>query len=320
MTPVPKISYVMPLRTRLEFTTNALPTILMHSTREHEVILVLDKCTYRHELARRPALYGTDLTHHDSAFADDQRAREKVYRWIDGHQKLLDEHRVRVLDFHGDETHWTGGLRAAGAMNMGIRASTSDWTAVFGDEDLVFARGWDAALWGALWDRDPMRTASLPVMVMPHVEESFPEPLAADWIHAQRGRCCHQLSYPIAPEYAQLWGGRITYDGFERFVEVAKQSGVHEERCGERRLCHWVPMLMHKDLFWSVGGYPTADAASCSFDITFDDALGRAGIVKRMPLDHMILHAKHFCYLSDEVDRLWGDEWQLGEIQKRMIP
>jgi len=316
---IPKMAYVMPLRVRLQFTTNALPSLITHASREHEVIIVLDKCPAEYEFTRRKAMYPvTDIT---SLVRDDRLGREKVYRWIDSHKALLDEHHVKILEFHGDERCWTGGLRAAGAMNAGVRAASSDWVLAFGDEDCVFTKGWDVAMWEAIRGRDPMKYVSTPVMVMPRVhEEGFPSPPDAAWIHAQRQRCCHQLTYPLAREFGELSSGRIPLDAFMRFAATARLDGTHEESCGERQMCHWVPLLMHKSLFWSVGGYPVTDAAACSFDLVLDDALRERGVKKRMPLDHFILHAKHFAFLSEEIDRAWGDPELLATIQKRMIP
>jgi hypothetical protein len=315
--PVPKMTYVLPLRSRLTFTFNSLPSIILHASREHEIIIVIDRCLLEHEIKARPAVYpdgGGRL------LVDDQTDREHMYRWFDSHQKLLAEHHVRVMDFHGDERCWTGGLRAATAMNMGMASSTTDWVVVFGDEDLIFMKNWDVAMWGVLHDRDPMRYVATPVMVTPGQYDPLPE-LTPDWIHAQRARCCTQLTYPLSTEYASsLASGRLSYEAFERFAEIGAQAGVRDEACGERSMCHWVPLIMHRKLFDQAGGYPTTDYAASSYDLVFDGKLQSMGITKRMPLDHMILHAKHFAYFSDEVDREWADATWLDRIQKRMIP
>ena len=310
---VPKIAYVLPLRTRLQFTTNALPSLIRHSSMPHEIILVLDKTPYEYEVLRRKEVYAREDV--PRLLSEDQKEREKVYRWIDSHRALLDEHGIKVLEFVGDESRWTGGLRAAAAMNMGTGASSADWIATFGDEDCVFMQDWDKALWSALKDHDPMQYVSLPVMVMPQLREPYPEAVSPSWIHAQRSGCCHQLTFPLAKkDTLSLTGGRLSYGSFLKFVDLATMGGCVNERCGDRRMCHWVPMLMHRKLFERVGGYPTTDQAASSFDLVFDDALRALGVTKRMPLDHMILHTKHYVHISDELDAVWGDKDLLASI------
>jgi hypothetical protein len=315
---VPKMTYAIPLRRRLTFTLNALPTVILNASREHEIILMLDKCPLEHEFRRRPDQHTGDTT---ASIAADLSDRNRVYRWIDSHQKLLDEHHVKVMEFHGDERHWTGGLRSGAAMNMAVRASALDWILCFGDEDCIFLPNWDVALWSAICDRDPLKHVALPVMVMPGLADPYPDPLTSEWIHAQRERCCHTLTYPIRREYAHDAAiGRIDIKAFERFAELAKQPGVHEEECGERRICHWVPLLMHRQLFENVGGYPVSDHSAKSYDIHFDDALrDRCGARKRMPLDSMLLHAKQFVRISDEIDRVWGDAELLQKLGSAVL-
>ena len=84
---VPMMTYVMPLRSRLQFTTNALPSILRHSSRQHEIILVLDKTPYEHEVTRRTDAYRREDV--PRLLSTDQADREKMYRWFDAHRKPL---------------------------------------------------------------------------------------------------------------------------------------------------------------------------------------------------------------------------------------
>ena len=309
---VPRMTYVLPLRSRLQFTTNALPSLVRHSAGTHEIILVLDKTPYEHELTRRTDAYPREDV--QRLLHADQAGRESVYRWIDAHRPILDEHGIQVMEFMGDERRWTGGLRAAAAMNMGMKAATSEWVATFGDEDLVFMKNWDLAMWNALRDHDPMQYVALPVMVTSQLRDPYPN-LTPSWIHAQRGSSCHALTFPVARQHTlSLTNARLSYESFLRFFEMAKMTGCVNERCGERRMCHWVPMVMHRKLFDRVGGYPTSDQAACSYDLVFDDALRSLGVTKRMPLDHMILHTKHYVHFNDDADREWGDTALLASI------
>ena len=322
-TDVPRMTYVLPLRNHLTFTANSLPSIILNSSREHEIIIVLDKCPFEYEFNRRNV--GADgrtigCRTLEEAVSDDREVREDVYRWFDAHQKVLDEHHVRVLDFHGDERCWTGGLRAGSAMNMGMREATADYVVVFGDEDLLFMPGWDRAMWDALKDHDPMRTVALPVLTVTGVCDPYPFAFTPEWIHAQRKRLVNHLAYPVVESDFNLLSGRFPLENFAKFVAIAKQAGCVEEMAGVRGICHWVPLIMHRKLFDQIGGYPTGDNAAFGYDIVLDDTLAALGVKKRMPLDHMMLHTKFFAFMSDEVDRVWGDPASLARIQKRMIP
>jgi hypothetical protein len=309
---VPRMTIVLPLRSRLQFTTNALPSLVRHSSRAHEIILVLDKTPYEYELTRRSDVYPRDDI--PRLISTDKSERENVYRWIDAHGSLLDKHGIQVMEFMGDERRWTGGLRAAAAMNMAMKAATSDWVLTFGDESLFFMKNWDLAMWTALRDHDPMQFVALPVMVTSQLRDPYPN-LTPSWIHAQRGSSCHQLTFPLARQHTlSLTSGRLSYESFLRFFEMGKMTGCVNERCGDRRMCHWMPMVMNRKLFDRVGGYPTGDQDACSYDLTFDDTLRRLGVTKRMPLDHMILLTQHYVHFSDDADREWGDTDLLASI------
>ena len=317
---IPQMAHIVPIRSRLQFTTNALPTIVLHSSREHEVVLVVDKCPLEYELLRRKDVYPRSTQAEQAVVeklvADDKAARQKVYRWLDSHGKLLAEHKIRVVEFMGDERHWTGGLRAAAAMNLGAKLSTADWIVGFGDEDLCFQPGWDAGLWQTVRGRDPNRYVGTSVLVVPGVRDPIPTPLTSGWIHDQRAIVCHALTFPVAPRHADPASARLSHASLQRFHEAAAMPGVHEEPCGVRRMCHWVPLLMHRRLFDRIGGYPTSDRAHSSYDLVLDDTLHDLGVTKRMPLDLMTFHFKHYLHLSSEIDALWGDADTLGPIRE----
>lgn len=317
MSAVPKMSFVMPLRNRTTFTANALPTVLLHAERDHEVILVLDKCPLEHEARRRPGALG-DPTLWNKVIREDREGHDHMCRWIDDHKTLLDEYKVRVLEFSGDESFWTGGLRMSGALNMGVLASTTDWIVGVGDEDLVFMQGWDRVMWntmGIAEGRDPNKVVSNMVMVTFQGREGWDGnrgpvggkvPTTA-WIHAQRAMCTHYLTFPLALEHQDPRYTRVSYAAFERFCNVAKLPGVVEERCGVRNRTHWVPELMYKPMLVRHGVWPTHDAAAFGPDITQDDLFHAAGIQRRMASDHFVLHSKHYIYINDDVDRVWVD-------------
>lgn len=309
MSTIPKFSFVMPLRVRTTFTSNALPTVLLHADRDHEVIIVLDKCSLEHEYRRRPDTYGKDVDVWNEGLSADTAFREHVYRWFDSHQRILDEHKVKVLEFHGNERFWMGGMRMSGALNLGVKAATTDWIVGVGDEDLAFMPGWDRVLWdtlGLAGGRDPNKTVSNMVMVTLQGRDTWPEPVTHEWIAQQRVVCPHYLTLPIRAATAHNIT-RISYDTFKKFCNIASVPGVVEELCGVRAKTHWVPELMYKPMLVSQGMWPTDDASAFGPDIVQDDRFHRAVINRRMATDHMVLHAKHYLYKSEEWDRDWVD-------------
>jgi hypothetical protein len=310
---IPKMSFVMPLRVRTTFTSNALPTVIQHAEREHEIILVLDKCPLEHEYRRRPDAYGPcDSPEWAAGLKQDADFREHVYRWFDEHHKLLDQHHVRVLEFQGDERYWTGGLRMSGALNMGVAAATTEWIVGVGDEDLAFMPGWDRVLWetsGIKEGRDPNQVVANMVMVTLQGRElgSWPEPLTLEWIQAQRKACPHYLTFPIRADRAHNLS-RISYSSFKKFCDTASMPGIIEEPCGARIQTHWVPELMYKPMLVKHGMWPTDDGSAYGPDIVQDDRFGRAGVMRRMASHHMVLHAKQYLYMNEEWDRVWVDQ------------
>jgi hypothetical protein len=317
MIPIPKMSFVMPLRNRTTFTANALPTFLLHAVRDHEVILILDKCPLTHEFRRRPDSFTPSMW--EQYIKEDQDAREHMYRWLDSHQALLDEYHVRVLEFQGDERFWTGGMRMSGALNIGVGAATTDWIVGVGDEDLIFMPEWDRVMWETLGlhqGRDPNKTVSNMVMVTLQGRETWDGdrgpgagrkiPTAA-WIHAQRAACAHYLTFPVALKHQDPRSTRISYAALSEFIDAAKLPGVVEEQCGVRLKTHWVPELMYKPMLVAQGMWPTDDASAFGPDIVQDDRFHHAGIQRRMASDHMIVHSKHYLYKDTDWDRVWVD-------------
>jgi len=309
---IPRMTFVMPLRRDLQFTTNALPTVIKHAARDdHEILIVLDTCPQEYENSRRGIIYDVDA---------DRREREQVCRWIDAHRSLLDEHHVQVMESFGNEGCWTSGLRTAAAMNLGIEKASTEWIVGIGDEHLVFLPGWDKAMWSAIEGRNHEENVATLVMVTPQVRESWPQPLKASWIHAQRERSCHQLAFPLKAEHADARSARISLASIEDFARRARlPGGVYRETCGERSLCHWLPMLMHRKLLKRIGGWPISDASAMSFDIALDDALGRANVQKRMPLDQFVMHSMHHVHIDHDTDRVWADPRILADTAGAVV-
>lgn len=299
----PRMTLVVPLRKRMQFTTNILPTATMHACRDHEIIVVLDKCPLEHEIARRPDYHlSVDQDLHD---------RERVFRWFNSHQALLDEHKIRVLESHGDANCWTGGLRMSAALNVGVEAATTEWIVGIGDEDLALPHNWDEALWRGLHEKNYQTNVSTLVLCQPEIFELWPQPITREWIHETRKSNWHRLAFPLTREQSS-GGCRIRWESFLKFSATGAQPGIGDEACGERRAMHWVPFLMHKSLIDGVGRWPISDVCAMSPDMELDNLLAVAGVRKRMPLDSFVLHAKEHVYLSDEVDRVWGDPEMLA--------
>lgn len=317
---IPCMTLVIPIRRRFQFTTNIIPTATMHAVRkDHEFILVRDECSLGYELERRPELQNTAEVIHD------REDRLRVGGWILNHAGFLQEHGVRVLESFGDRQCWTGGLRCSAALNVGVEAASTEWIVGIGDEDLCFLPGWDHDLWRGLEGKDPMKTVSTLTMVMPNVWPSWeagfirPHVPTRSWIHASRSMACHQLSFPLHENERDILRTRIGESTWRTYAEQARLPGIHEEACGVRNMCHWVPMLMHRDLLKKAGMWPVDEAAASANDIELDNRLGALGVKKRMPLDAHVLHAKHHLYCSNSMDYVWGERKLLEQLQSARI-
>jgi hypothetical protein len=302
-TPVPKFTFLVSARRRLQFTTNLLPTAVRGATRDHDYLVVLDRGSLEHEFARRPGDYPPEAQ--EKLRVEDAAGIARVDQWFADHQDLCARSGVRVAHHDGGPACWTGGLRSAGAMNHGIANSDSEYLVAFGDEDLCLRPGWDEALWRALDNRDPLKFVSLPTVVKMAEYDAIPPKMSSLWIHEQRKVCCHALSFPVRRGVASATH-RITAETWDAFAKLARLHGVYEEPCALRRMCHWVPMLVHRRLLEHVGGWRIQDERAYNYDIALDDELGRNGIRKRMPLGHAILDSKLHYFISDEVDQEWG--------------
>lgn len=302
-TPIPKFTFLISARRRLQFTTNLLPTAVLGATRDHDYLVVLDRCSLEHEFARRPNEYPPESR--AGYMASDEAGIAQVDQWFADHRELCAKHGIRVAHHDGGPSCWTGGLRSASAMNHGITISDSEFLMAFGDEDLCLRKGWDEALWRALENRDPHKFVAVPTIVKAVGYDSAPPTMSSLWIHEQRKACCHALSYPV-PRDVAVATHRITETSWDAFAKLARLHGVYEELCGVRRMCHWVPMLMYRPLLNHVGGWRIQDDRAFSYDIAIDDELGRNDVRKRMPLGHHILDSKLHYFISDEVDREWG--------------
>jgi hypothetical protein len=297
---IPQTTLIVPVRRRLQFTTNVLPSFLQHSARrDHEVLLVIDECPASYEEDRR----GTGAVN----FNEDEAGRWLVEQWLRTHQTLLSESNIRVLRSRGNPRCWTGGLRCAAAMNLGLEVARTEWVLGIGDEDLVFMPEWDRHLFDALDGHNPEKTVAVPVMVTPEVRAGWPTPLTGSWIHGQRSAHCYSLCIPVTETHANIASARFTLDTLKAFAKRATLLGVYGEKAGLRSLCHWVPLLARKTILQRVGGWPITDEAAMSFDIVLDNALGHADVAKRMPLDHHIFRMKHYLKIDGATDNRWAD-------------
>ena len=118
----------------------------------------------------------------------------------------------------------------------------------------------------------------------------------------------YQLGFPMALAHQSPTSVRVSERSWHGYTAANAHSGpVHTEPCGTRDKCHWVPMLMHRDLLIRAGCWTIQDQDAMSYDIALDNRLGEMGVTKRMPIDELVLHMKHHLYINDAVDSEWAD-------------
>lgn len=104
------------------------------------------------------------------------------------------------------------------------------------------------------------------------------------WDHWRRHICCHALTYPTPTK------GYITEEDFDNYIEIANQAGKGNiiERCGERAYGYYDVMIMKNRYAKSALYY--IRGKGFGFDLEFDNALGRAGLLKVVVTKSFVLH------------------------------
>ncbi len=183
------------------------------------------------------------------------------------------------------------GSLIATAMNMGIEAAKNDWIVGISDDDLFYSKNWDKPILDIIDNYDPTNSVLRPVHVQPRFQlEGEEVTVSRFWESASwRDICQHYYAIPTTVEINNTWG--ITENDWNKLVEiVSRDNDIRNQKCGIQERIHWIPLIIHKDLIEKVGGWDTTYEHAYSFDIYFDDVLGKHNVTKYQPSNSFVLH------------------------------
>lgn len=202
------------------------------------------------------------------------RPQVNVQQWTKRHSEWFSAHGVRVLMSPFTDTSLKDQYGTAHATNHAWKDASHDWLMCM-DDDMLCAKDWDFNLARRIRD---MNRVYVPVNVVPQIAVER----TADW-----GEWYH-LTYPQCYTPGNKYRFTVRESEWTKWAEDMKVNGVYEERCSERILGHWMPIVVHRSVFERSGGYEPGVGR----DINFDTKLGELGYMKTVVRDSFFLHAK----------------------------
>lgn len=165
--------------------------------------------------------------------------------------------------------------------NYGAQWAKNKWLVVVMNDDYYMCPDWDYNVLKHLQEYDPLKyvfvSAYIHIVWFDHVEQEYAG------MHYYRTDPNPQV--PVYESNLLKFFEERKKQNLERFP-----SGVFIEQCGDRHELMWVPIYVHKDLFWKVDGFQEEDFPS-SCDLHFDDSLrDQLGIMKVGCLDSFFVH------------------------------
>jgi glycosyltransferase involved in cell wall biosynthesis len=197
-----------------------------------------------------------------------------VKKWTQKHNKWLSEHGIKVLESPFKDKTLKDQFGTAHASNFAWKNASKEWLICM-DDDMYCAKDWDYNLARRIRDID---VVYVPVNVVPEIAVDR----TADW-----GEWYH-LTYPKELTYGNKYKFTVKEKEWISWAEGKKESRVYREDCGERVLGHWMPLVIHRNVFSKSGGFKPGVGR----DINFDTKLGSLGYEKTVVRDSLFLHAK----------------------------
>lgn len=189
---------------------------------------------------------------------------------------------------------YQGGVDTAFNDNIGAELVKTKWFFWNWDDDFIAAPDWDVNLLRYM-DGSRHDKVYLPTHVQPAVGNSK-EIMCIDqddvWTTG-RHISIHRLPLPITSRTAAY----LLESELNAFVRTNSRDGTWEELCGVRYKIHWVPMLIEKSFYLSIGG---CNYQGPGYDIEFDDRLGKLGISKIMSRSSFIIHRGYMIWEEEE--------------------
>lgn len=249
---IDRLTIAMPIRRRTETLNNCLRMLFAHSCFQHDIKLVFD------------------------------RAKNEVVDWVNQNMEWLNKHNVEVLTSPYTEFPERGNhdqYGTANASNWAWKHAETEWLMCM-DDDMYCSKNWDYNILRRIRD---VNMVYVPINVRPEISVQR----TAGW-----GEWYH-LTYPkqLTREKA-VSSTEKTYYALEsewlQWCDQMKVNDVYGEPCSERRVGHWMPLIIHKNVFLKSGGFEPGVGR----DINFDSKLGRMGYMKTVVRDSFFLHMK----------------------------
>lgn len=218
-----------------------------------------------------------------------------VREWTVKHKKWLKVHGIKVLESPFKNVDVKDQYGTANASNWAWKHASKPWLMCM-DDDMFYAKDWDYNLARRIRD---MNAVYVPINVVPEIAVER----TADW-----GEWYH-LTYPRQYTYGDKYKFSVLESEWLRWAETVKRNGVYREKCGERILGHWMPLVIHKNTFVKTGGFDPGVGR----DINFDTKLGRFGYEKVAVRDSLLLHAKGHHRIGAMVMDVTAPNIPLGE-------
>lgn len=185
--------------------------------------------------------------------------------------------------------------------NLGGRLAKNEFIMQMVNDDMIFGPEWDLKMWRALQDKDKMAHSCVPFTLQAGTKTD---------IHTSGDLLCHgaeaywkakDSSYSSYPPLV-LEKDFLNYSSKIRLLNTYLIEKQHERHYGYMGM-----MLLHRDLFFSIGGYNMKGYPNASQDICLDSNLGVKSVNKIVVLDTIHLH-KCMIYITDENRELiYGD-------------
>lgn len=197
-----------------------------------------------------------------------------VKEWAVKHKKWLEAHNIKVLESPFKDKTLKDQFGTAHASNFAWTWAEKEWLMCM-DDDMYVAKDWDYNLARRIRN---LEMVYVPINVVPEIAVDR----TADW-----GEWYH-LTYPKRFTPGNKYEFTVKENEWLKWAEEKKVNGVYQERCGERILGHWMPLVIHQSLFLISGGFEP----SVGRDIRFDTKLGGLMYEKTIVRDSFFLHAK----------------------------
>lgn len=267
---------------------------------------LLKNSKYRHDIlivggdTKAPAVdfvYGQDLQRH--------KKYDSVDEFLNLNRKWLDDNNITFIDtterrkkfkegYERSVGTYQGGVDTAFNDNIGAEHVQTKWFFWNWDDDFIAAPGWDENLLKHVNEKRTDR-----VYMPTHVQPVFGNDATVTIIDpkdvwSSTHISIHRFPLPITSRAEQY----LLESELNEFVKDNSRDDTWEELCHLREKIHWVPMLIEKEYYLSIGG---CNYQGAGYDIDFDDRLGRMGKTKIMSRSSFIVHRGYMIWEGNEI-------------------